>query len=41
MNSPRITDYGSFYFCETCDAIALADQWDADARMCRECAKEL
>lgn len=26
--------------CETCDNTALAENWDDDARMCKECASE-
>ena len=32
----RITDYGSFHWCETCDN--MSSDWDSDARMCVYCA---
>jgi hypothetical protein len=35
----RITDYESFHFCETCDAIYLDSMWDHDADMCVSCAQ--
>jgi hypothetical protein len=34
----RITDYGSFYWCETCDNTYMPSQWDSDARACVYCA---
>lgn len=35
----RITDYGSFMFCEICDHLYLPFEYDDDARMCKECAR--
>lgn len=34
----RITDYGSFHWCETCDNMYVPSDWDSDARMCVYCA---
>jgi hypothetical protein len=38
MMGPRITDYDAWQYCETCDNIAVIDDWDDDARMCKACA---
>lgn len=38
MMVPRITDYGAWHYCETCDNIILVGDWDSDARMCKACA---
>lgn len=34
----RITDYGSFHWCDTCDHMYLPSMWDTDAQMCIDCA---
>jgi hypothetical protein len=39
MMSPRITDYGSFFWCDVCDHAYMADDWNEDARQCVSCAK--
>ena len=38
MMGPRITDYDSWQYCETCDNITVIAEWDLDARMCKACA---
>lgn len=37
----RITDHDSWQYCETCESITVISEWDHDARMCKECAKEV
>ena len=36
-----ITDYGWVLRCGTCDNGYINQEWDYDADMCRECAKEI
>jgi hypothetical protein len=38
MMGPRITDYDAWQYCETCANIAVTEDWDDDARMCKACA---
>lgn len=35
----RITDYGSFFWCDICDHAYLPGDWDYDARSCKACAE--
>jgi uncharacterized protein (DUF983 family) len=34
----RLTDYGSFFWCDNCDHGYLPNEYDGDARMCKACA---
>jgi hypothetical protein len=38
MMGPRITDYGWFNWCETCDHGYLPDEYNSEVRMCIHCA---
>jgi hypothetical protein len=33
-----LRDYGSFYWCDTCDSMYQDSEWDSDARSCVYCA---
>jgi len=39
MMGPRITDYGAFNWCDTCDNGYLLNEYDLDAQMCKACAE--
>ena len=39
LMNPRITDYGSFMYCDECANIALEHEWDEDLGMCAACAR--
>ena len=37
----RITDYGWFNWCETCDHGYLVEDYDTGFNMCVSCAREI
>ena len=41
MSTKRITDYGWILWCPTCDHGYINAEWDHDADMCKDCAKEV